>query len=241
MNDNAGDRSPHGFLLYLRARHPALARRFESFTTLGHTEGALRAKLDHTGWPGAELMALAEQGKPFAEAVRAFFGPESAVELEPAASDPERLPFPVTSTKYWNHVAFIVGAEESSALVALPKPVYAELLKEGAAAEEFVAHEKVLTMRVDEPRLAAALLHFIDPLAALARELRSYVHFLTPFPGDAEATALEARLYSMKEWGTPSTPYEIARKFLGRLHYCDPDAPPLGARIALELAQKKLQ
>jgi hypothetical protein len=258
------DTSPHNFLLYLRGRHPALARRLEDFRSLGFTDGALRLATDTSGWPGSELL---NQPKELEAAVKAFFGDGAGLVIDEANPDRERLPFPITSTKYWNHVAFIASQGGTTVALVMPKPVYAKLTVDESDTAALEADPEILILRhrCDKPRqavatdsretgasspqetfatgsqeaVASALFHFIDPLADLARERGSYVHFLTPFPGDGGATALEARLYSIKEWGTPATPSAIARKFLGRLHYCDPAVAPLGIRLANTLTQKK--
>jgi hypothetical protein len=216
-----------------------MARRLDHFTSLGFTDGALRLKFDTSSWPGAELM---ERRGELEELISIFFGAGATLVIEEATPNPERLPFPVTSSKYWNHVAFIVEARGSYAALAVPKPIYAKLdayekPDSDTTAEPLANYPEIATLCAPAATksMAEALVSFVDPLTALAKERGSYVHFLTPFPGDAEATALEARLYAVKEWGTPDTPSAIARKFLGRLHYCDPAQPLLGLRLAKTL------
>lgn len=235
--------SPHDFLLYLRGKNPELARRLDHFTSLGLTDGALKLKLDTSCWPGTELVARRSE---LEKLVAVFFGTDTplsiaTLSIEQGAPNPERLPFPVTSSKYWNHVAFVSHAKGRYSALAVPKPIYEKFDGLTAKALQNIPEAEIIHAPADTANMAEALALFVDPLTALAKEKGSYVHFLTHFPGDAEATALEARLYAVKEWGTPDTPCALARKYLGRLHYCDPARPPLGLRLAKELATTAIQ
>jgi hypothetical protein len=77
-----------------------------------------------------------------------------------------------------------------------------------------------------------ALRGLLEGLCGLARTTQSYAHLVLAFPGDDLADRLEARLYALKEWGTPSIPAGVLQKFVGRLHYVDPTRPVLGLRLA---------
>ncbi|PLX40003.1 MAG: hypothetical protein C0608_10295 [Deltaproteobacteria bacterium] len=211
------DITPHNFLLSLRGVRPDIARLFDGVRSLGFFQGRLSAKVDIAAWPGSELVIRAEEVEGL---VKAFFGEESLFELDPADPDRERLPFPLLSSKVWNHIAFLCLSEEHVSAFIIRKPSY-ERLRRGDEA----SLEEAVNISLNG---ALALPELVDELTALAREDRSYVHLLAPFPGHGEAELWEALLYRVKEWGTPSTPAPVIQKYLGRLHWSDPDSPPLG-------------
>jgi len=139
-------------------------------------------------------------------------------------------------------VAFWAWTSAESGALVVRKPAYLEdwLPAASAGDEAAAAHDDPdvawLTQRGGESVQAAppedVLPDLLDKLCDLGRRARSYVHLVTAFPGDPLADRLEARLYAVKEWGTPRVPAAILQKFVGRLHYVDPDRPILGMRLA---------
>lgn len=222
------DRNPHNFLLQLRCLRPALARRFDGMRTLGLSGGVLTVRAPLRSWPGSDLAAL--RGEVEAEAAR-FFGAGTRFAVEDAPEDPERLPFPVTATKHWNHVAFLSPEPGGFRALALSKTLYAALDPAKAEAEPDGEGVRRFSFREGADPLDA-LAPLLDWAAALAREASSYVQFVAAFPGDEAADRWEARLYAAKEWGTPRTPPALLARHAGRLHYADPAAPLLGIRLA---------
>ncbi|GAB6063787.1 hypothetical protein [Deferrisoma palaeochoriense] len=216
---------------HLRLHAPDLARRLDGITGLERTGAALRIRSPAGSWSWRELSAA--RGRLAEEASRAF-GEPVTVELREGPPDPERLPFPVLSSKHWNHVAFWAWHGSRWALVAAPKPEY-QARWVGAPAPPAAP----LDLRGDVPPqgIEHALPSLLDALARAAQAERSYAHLVCPFPGDAQADRLERVLHTAKDWGTPRTPGPILQRYVGRIHYVDPDAPPTGVRIAMGLAK----
>lgn len=234
--------SAHDVLLHLRCHAPALARRLDGMRSLGIRGDVLTVGVDEDGWHAREL--IGRKGALEGEAARVFDRPvRVVVESRPPRPDP--LPFPVTSTKYWNHLAFLAATAHGLGVVAVPKPVYLDQWLPQAAAgsvPDLAAasdDEAVRVFRYPAPvgtptaeAWLAALPAVLDALASLARSHRSYAQLVMAFPGDPTADCLEAKLYGIKEWGTPHTPSPILHKYVGRLHYLAPDATHLGLRLA---------
>ncbi|MDW7712308.1 MAG: hypothetical protein SCH98_17720 [Deferrisomatales bacterium] len=234
--------TPHDFLLHLRGRTPALARRLDGITGLERSGHELRVRSPTGGWALRELERL--RGELSGEAHR-FFGPETAVVLVPGPENPEALPFPVLASKLWNHVVFWVWHGGRSGALAVRKTHYAEAWMAAArrGGEEGLvplADPEAVWLGEELPP-ETALPHLLDRLADLARAHASYAQLVAPFPGDGPADRLEARLYAVKEWGTPRTPAPILQKYTGRLHYADPARPPLGVRLARGLLSGAVQ
>ena len=213
------------YLLLLRNRAPHLARRTDGISGLERSGEVLRLKAPHGSWALEELSRRAGELEGWA---RALFGPGTGLEVGASPADPERLPFPVISSKHWNHVAFWTWEGDRSLVLCLRKTDYPGGLGHDGPGPEVIgaAHPP------GEPW--DALPGLLDALCALARDARSYVHLVCPFPGDPAADLLEARLYGVKEWGTPGTPGPVLQRYCGRIHYTDPRRPPLGVRACLE-------
>ncbi len=224
--------TPHDFWLHLRVHRPDLARRLDGVRGIERTAGALVVRAPAGSWSLAEIEArLADLGR---EAGR-FFGEALPVRVEAGPADPEALPLPVLASKVWNHVAFWAWDQEGSAVVAVRKPRYLEhwlpaASRSGGGAPE--ADPEAAVLRMPEPDPSEALPTLLDRLAELARASSSYAQLVAAFPGDGLAERLEARLYATKEWGTARTPGPVLHKYVGRLHYVGPAAPPLGVRTA---------
>ncbi len=232
-------------LLHLRCHAPHLARRLDAIRGLGVHRGVVTVQVAGDGWCAGELMQLCPELER--EAARVFGGPiRLEVERCPPALD--ALPMPVASTKYWNHVVFMTATQQAVRAVAVPKPLYQDRWVPGAAAgtlpprERLSLEDNVRFLHYPAARPAApadamldALPGLLDDLAELARAHRSYAQLVLAFPGDAVADRLEARLYGVKEWGTPRTPGPILHKYVGRVHYLPPDTPHLGLRLAAEI------
>lgn len=236
--------SPHDLILHLRTHCPGLARRLDGVRGVGRTGDVLVVRAPAGSWSLGELTREAEG---LEREARRVLGPGVTVRLEASPPDPEALPFPATASKVWNHLAFWAWTGAQAAFAAVPKPRYAEswLPLGGAAGPAQVLQEAEQDPRTrlliyDAPAELPAgedgpswtLPAALDDLAALARDCGSYVHLVTPFPGDLEAARLEGRLLAVKEWGTPATPGPVLQKYVGRLHYVAADAPPLGVRVA---------
>ncbi|GAB4249519.1 hypothetical protein [Deferrisoma sp.] len=217
---------------HLRLHAPDLARRLDGITGLERTQAGLRVKVPGAGWAHREL--LAARDRLAAEAARVF-GHGLEIEIAPGPADPERLPFPVLSSKYWNLVAFWVWDRLRWTALAVPKPEYHTRWVD---APEPPAAPLALRGEVPRGGPAHALPELLDALAAEAQHRRSYVHLVTPFPGDEEADRLERVLYAAKDWGTPHTPGPVLQRYVGRIHYVDPDTFPAGIRIARGLVKK---
>jgi hypothetical protein len=199
--------------LHLRCHAPHLARRLDAVLGLGVGHGVLAVRVTGDGWSAKELDRWGPELER--EAARVLGEPvRLAIERRPAAAD--ALPLPVVSTKYWNHVAFVAAAPRSTGVIAVPKPLYQDHWVPRALAgtlptrEGMQREDKVRCLRYPAPAatapedaLLAILPELLDDLAALARSCRSYTQLVTAFPGDAVADRLEARLYGVKEWGTP--------------------------------------
>jgi hypothetical protein len=197
----------------------------------------LRIRAAAGSWTLRELEE--RRGELAGEAAR-FFGPGLSTVLQPGPEDPEALPFPVLSSKVWNHAAFLAREGRRAGILVVRKPRYREVWVPAARAGDGPA-----LALLEDPEAAwfpaelpagegpeAALPGFLDALAALARESGSYVHLVAPFPGDEAADRLEGRLYAVKEWGTPRTPAPLLHKYTGRFHYADPTVLLLGLRLA---------
>ncbi|MEW6488597.1 MAG: hypothetical protein AB1578_11890 [Thermodesulfobacteriota bacterium] len=229
--------APHDFLLHLRGCAPDLARRFDGIQGMERARAELRIRAPAGSWALGELELRRDE---LAREVERFFGPPFSAALHPGAEDPEALPLPVVSSKVWNHVAFLAWEGRRAGVLAVRKPRYRDAWVPAARAGDGPA-----LRLLEDPEAAwvpaelpegegpeAALPGFLDELAALAREGGSYAHLVAAFPGDAAADRLEARLYAVKEWGTPRTPAPLLHKYTGRLHYCGPALPLLGLRLA---------
>ncbi len=224
-----------GFLLRLRGVDPPLARRLDGVVGLGWDGATLTARVPKGSW------ALAEAGRlrgRLARAVRDHFGRTARLRLDPTRPAPERLPFSVLASKVWNHVGFWVWDADRFGVLAVPKPLYLDGWLPAAAAggDAAVATEgegvRWVWGPVPPSRPEDAPAAFLDPLAALCRERRSYTQFVTPFPGDPVADRLESRLAAVRDWGTPTTPGPVLTRYTGRLHYVSPSRPVLGVRLA---------
>ena len=231
-------------LLHLRCHAPHLARRLDAIRGLGVRRGVLTVRVAGNGWCAGELT---RRGPELEREAARVFGEPIRLAIEGYPPTPDALPLPVASTKYWNHVAFVAATPQAVGVVAVPKPVYLGQWIHQAAAGTHptpggVSEEDGVRIlcypAVDADSAAdaaiAALPSLLDDLAELARACRSYAQLVLAFPGDAVADRLEARLYGIKEWGTPRTPGPILHKYVGRLHYLPPDAPHLGLRLAAE-------
>ncbi len=214
-------------ITHLRIHAPELARRLDGIAGLERSGPVVRIRVPEGSWCARELSR--RTGTLTAE-VRRLFGPEYGMEIVPAPPDPERLPFPVLASKHWNHVVFLAWHGGRTAALAVPKPRYAQA---------WLAHEtppdpgddpEAVLYRFGGPP-EAVLPELLDRLAELARRTRSYAQLVAPFPGDAAADRLEALLYRTRDWGTPRTPAQVLQKYTGRIHYADPDRPPLGIRL----------
>ncbi|MBE0617935.1 MAG: hypothetical protein IH608_08425, partial [Proteobacteria bacterium] len=215
--------------------------RLDGITGLERSGDEIRLRAPASSWAHREL--LGQQGELVAEA-RRFFGAAVGVNLLAGTPDPEVLPFPVLASKVWNHVAFWVWDGSRSGALVVRKPRYREVwLATAATAGEEALHPLTepevvwleRSLHGGGPGPADALPHLLDELSALTRSAASYAHLVAAFPGDANAEALEARLYGVKEWGTPRTPAPLLQKYVGRLHYADAERPPLGLRLARRL------
>ena len=211
---------------------------------LERSGNAIRLQAPADGWAHR---ALREQGQELAAEASRFFGATMEVNLVTGKADPEGLPFPVLSSKVWNHAAFWAWDGNRSGALVVRKPRYREvwLATAAAAGEEALdplTDSEVVWLETSRstggPQVADALPDLLDELAALARGASSYAQLLAAFPGDEVAEALEARLYAIKEWGTPNTPAPLLQKYVGRLHYADPERPPLGLRLARRLLSR---
>ncbi len=225
-----------GLLLRLRGLAPPLARRLDGAVGLGWDGTALTVRVPEGSWSLAETGRLRDG---LARAVRAHFGRTAGLRLEPAPPEPERLPFPVLASKVWNHVGFWVWDADRFGVLAVPKPRYLDgwlpaARARGDRAVDPGGTDDVLwtagEIRPGNPEDAPAA--FLDPLADLCRQRRSYIQFVTPFPGDAMADRLEARLAAGRDWGTPATPGPVLARYTGRLHYVSARRPVLGIRLA---------
>lgn len=228
--------TPQDFLLFLRTRHPPLARRLDGAAGLEISGRELRIRVAPGSWCEAELAARVDL---LARLAADLFGAGAAVVLAPGGGP--ALPLPVASTKVWNHVAFWARGRRQG-VAAVRKPRYLE--RWAAAPDPFPAEEladpEVLARGYGAPGglppgespEAWCLPEILEDLGALAREGASYAQLVTPFPGDAEADRLEARLLAVKEWGTPRVPAAILQKYVGRLHYLAPDDRSAGRRAA---------
>lgn len=229
-------KTPHNFLLHLRNYRPDLARLTDGFRGLSFIGGTLEVKIDRSSWPGREI---AGRDAEFREEAVAFFGGGTALDILPAKPDPERLPLPIEASKHWNHVAFAgFRPDGGGALLALRKTLYAAKMVQDGAEGEDRAETLALswTPAGGDDRaeaFAAALPRLLDELCAFARAKMSYAQFLLPFPGHSAADRIEARLYAVRDWGTPSTPPAVLQKYTGRIHYCDPLAAPAGIKMSL--------
>ena len=219
--------TPHNFLLHLRGVLPGMALLFDGVRALGFLEGRLTAKVDIAAWPGSELVLRAEEVEG---EVKRFFGGDSIFEIDPADPDSEWLPFPLLSSKVWNHIAFLKLESQLIDAIIMRKPAY-EKLRRGDKTQLKEADTRSLNGPTPLPTL-------VDELTLIAREKRSYVHLLAPFPGHIESERWESYLYRVKEWGTPATPAPVMQKYLGRIHWCDPENPPLGVRLALSMQKR---
>lgn len=230
--------NPHNFLLHLRNSHPWGARLFDGLKGLGLAGSTLEIKIDTSDWPGSELSRRADELGAIASK---FFDREVGLSLMHSPADAEHLPFPVTATKYWNHVAFLhLGEDGAVGVFGLRKTAYAEMLKgDGATPGEnagaFTFGWPSGGNEAPENHLEA-LPGLLDLLAATARAQASYVQLVTPFPGHERAEALEGRYCSIKEWGTPTTPSAILQKYAGRIHYLTPQASHRGLSLAKSAA-----
>lgn len=226
--------TPHDFWLHLRVRRPDLARRLDGLQGMEIAPGALVVRAPRGGWSLAEIEArFAELGGEAA----GFFGPGVGVRVEATAADPEALPFAVLASKEWNHAAFWAWDAGGSAVLAVRKPRYLQGWVPATSGPlggpaPCAGDPEAAVFREEGPDPAEALPPLLDRLADLARASSSYAQLVAAFPGDAAADRLEARLYAAKEWGTPRTPAPVLQKYVGRLHYVSPSAPPLGVREA---------
>lgn len=230
------DRTPHNFLLHLRSRAPWCARLMDGARALSFVGGVLTIKTDTSVWPGSELNGrLAEVT---AEAAR-FFGGDARVELVTAPQNAEYLPFAVNASKYWNHAAFISFDGAGVRLLAARKPFYALKMIKGEMVEEDWAETLRLTWDGDPADpvrgLNEVLPELFDLLCAFSRENFSYAHIIAAFPGHEAADAIEARMYAIRDWGTPATPPAVLQKYVGRIHYVNPLEPPMGIKMSQAL------
>ncbi len=214
------------YLVLLRNRAPCLARRTDGISGLERSGTVLRLRAPEGSWALGELGSRAGDLEAWA---RTLFGPGTRPEVAASTPDPERLPFPVLSSKHWKHVAFWAWEGGRSAVLCLRKTDYPGALEPGGPGPRV----EVIEAAHPPGEPWEALPGLLDTLCGLARAARSYVHLVCPFPGDPPADRLEARLYGVKEWGTPATPAPVLRKYCGRIHYTDPRRPPLGVRAAL--------
>ena len=230
--------TPHDFLLRLRNRHPFLARRLDGIRGLAREGGALRVSVPEGSWSHRELEGCQED---IAAAAETFFGEPLALELHVGSGDPEALPFAVAASKVWNHAVFWTWEGARSAVLAVRKTTYAErwIPAARASGEEGLAvrlaaqgEAFVRTYAVPDDGVEWILPSILEDLFGLARETMSYAQLVAAFPGDEEADRLEARLYAVKEWGTPAVPAPLLHKYVGRVHYACPRALPLGLRLA---------
>lgn len=228
---------PHDFLLWLRGCAPALARRFDGIRGMERAGAELRVRAPTQSWT---LHELEHRRDEVAREVERFFGPPFSAVLQPGPEDPEALPFSVVSSKMWNHVGFFAWEGRRAGVLAVRKPRYGETWIPAARtgdgpALRLLEDPEAAWLPAELPQGAgpeAALPGLLDDLAALAREGGSYAHLVASFPGDEVADRLEARLYAVKEWGTPRTPAPLLHKYTGRLHYGSPTRPLLGLRLA---------
>lgn len=236
-------RTPHDFLLYLRTRCPALARRLDGLGGLERAGSGLALRVPEGSWAHQELDA---QKQLLETEAQRFFGPRMGTELFPTPADPEALPLPVLSSKYWNHVAFCGWSPRRAAVLAVRKPRYldhwlpralrvpdGDLLRETLADPDcaWFGYSTPHSLPPGEDAVTWLLPQLLEDLAALARAGGSYAHLVSAFPGDPTAERWESRLYAAKEWGTPSVPSSILRKYAGRLHYAGPGETLLGLRL----------
>ncbi len=218
-------------LTHLRIHAPDLARRLDGIVGLERAGGRVRIRIPSGGWCARELEA---RTGPLASEVRRVFGAQFGVELVPTAPDPERLPFPVLASKHWNHVVFLAWTAGCTAALAVPKPRYLETWLVHGGPPDPENDPEAAIYRFEAP-LEAALPQLLDRLAELARRKRSYAQIVAPFPGDHVADRLEGLLYRIRDWGTPRTPAPVLQRYTGRIHYTDPDRPPLGIRLVRQL------
>ncbi|MBI5442992.1 MAG: hypothetical protein HY900_17480, partial [Deltaproteobacteria bacterium] len=216
-------------------RAPWLARRLDGISGMELTGGALLLRAPGRSWAYGELEG---HRRPLEEAARGFFGPGTRLLVEPSPAE-EVLPFPVLSTKTWNHVAFWAWSGGVSVVLALPKPAYLEALRASDPTNAARSHAEARVLRHEAPAgrsgadaAAWVLPDVLDGLCALAREKASYAQLVTGFPGDTEADLLESRLYAVKEWGTPTTPGPVLQKYVGRAHYASAGLAGLRAVVA---------
>ena len=235
----------HDLLLHLRCHAPHLARRLDAIRGLGVHRGVVTVQVAEDGWSAGELMQL---GPELEREAGRICGEPMRLEIEPCPLAPDALPLPVASTKYWNHVVFMTATPQAVSVVATPKPRYQDQWVPQAAEgtlpprERLSLEDNVRFLRYPASGAAApadailaSLPGLLDDLAELARACRSFAQLVLAFPGDAVADRLEARLYGVKEWGTPRTPGPILHKYVGRVHYLPPDTPHLGLRLAAEV------
>lgn len=229
-------RTPHNFLLHLRNRSPWAARLLDGARSLSFIGGVLEVKIDLATWPGTELAARADEAG--AEVSR-FFGEGARLAFAAAPSNPERLPFSVNASKYWNHVAFTCFTEEGGgSVLALRKTDYAAWLANGEAKGGEMPdgfHHSWPPVAGGGPTegMVVALPVLLDSLCAYARTNLSYAQLVMAFPGHEAAEVLEATLYAIRDWGTPLTPPAVLQKYTGRIHYTDPQFAPLGIKMSL--------
>jgi hypothetical protein len=232
----AFDRTPQNFLLWLRSRRPHLARLLDGARSLGRFGQSVELKAPGEGWPGTEIFSRREE---LSLAVREFWGEGAVFEVAKTPWDRERLPFPVTSSKVWNHVAFFALEGGFSAVAVVRKPALEKLLAQGGGkggTGEFERSGGIVWRDLpSEP--GEFFPELLDRLLALMREERSYVHLVTGFKSHEAAGEQEAALYAVKEWGTPLSPAPLLQKYIGRVHFADSDNPSLGLGLAISLAK----
>lgn len=233
-------RTPHNFLIHLRNHSPWLARLFDGARAISYVNFVLTVKMDLSVWPGIEVGADTEL---IGEWVRVFFGSEAAFAVEDAPRNAEKLPLAVEASKYWNHVAFLsMTGDGGVAAFAVRKTLYAAKFATGSATPEDFEQAALLFWKGDPERepsqnLVDTLPLVADALASIARIEQSYAQIVMAFPGHELADMIEARLYAVRDWGTPETPPAIMQKYLGRIHYVDGRYPPVGLKFVRDFRQ----
>ncbi|TAL18456.1 hypothetical protein EPN96_01425 [bacterium] len=230
------DRTPQNFLLWLRSRKPQLARLLDGARSIGSSGRRVEIRAPGEGWPGAEIFSRREE---LSSAVREFWGAGAVLELSNTPWDKERLPFPVTASKVWNHVAFFALEGEGSAVAIIRKPALEKLPAKNGGKAEIGEFEKAggVLWRGLPSKTGEFFPSLLDRLLPLMREERSYVHLVTGFAGHEIAGELESALYAVKEWGTPLSPAPLLQKYIGRIHFADSENPSPGLALALSLAK----